>query len=79
MARVGGILTPYVAQVFIGISDYLSLSLYCFVALLAGAASIMLPIETSGRDMPDNISELPHTKRSGETSPLLNPELNMPI
>jgi len=72
MARIGGVLTPYVAQVFIGVSDYLSLGLYSLVALLAGGACLMLPIETSGRVMPESVAEN-HTKE--ESMPLLNSKL----
>jgi len=77
MARIGGILTPYVAQVLIGVSDYLSLGLYFFVALCAGVASILLPIETAGRDMPDTVAEVSKMEENdGERIRLLDPNVS---
>lgn len=49
MARVGALITPFVAQVMLRRSVYLTLSMYCVCSLLAGIASLILPIETLGR------------------------------
>ncbi|XP_022050281.2 synaptic vesicle 2-related protein [Acanthochromis polyacanthus] len=51
MARVGALITPFVAQVMLRTSIYLTLSVYCGVAVLAGIASLILPIETLGRSL----------------------------
>ncbi|CAB1318374.1 unnamed protein product [Coregonus sp. 'balchen'] len=48
MARVGALLTPFVAQVLLKKSVYLTLSVYCIFCLLATGASMLLPIETTG-------------------------------
>ncbi|XP_028273579.1 synaptic vesicle 2-related protein isoform X2 [Parambassis ranga] len=54
MARMGALITPFVAQVLLRKSVYLTLSLYCGVCLLAGIASLILPIETSGRGLQES-------------------------
>ncbi|XP_071790477.1 synaptic vesicle 2-related protein-like [Asterias amurensis] len=51
MARVGAVLTPFVAQVLLGVSPHLAISCYGGVALLAAVACMLLPIETKGREM----------------------------
>ena len=51
MARVGAIITPFLAQVLLKISPHLAISIYGLVALLAAVASICLPIETKGRQL----------------------------
>ncbi|XP_070571836.1 synaptic vesicle 2-related protein-like [Ptychodera flava] len=51
MARVGAIITPFVAQVMLRISEYLAVSIYGTVCLVAAVAALMLPIETKGRAM----------------------------
>uniref|UniRef100_A0A4W5Q9M1 SV2 related protein b n=1 Tax=Hucho hucho TaxID=62062 RepID=A0A4W5Q9M1_9TELE len=48
MARGGALLTPFVAQVLLKKSVYLTLSVYCIFCLLATGASMLLPIETTG-------------------------------
>uniref|UniRef100_A0AAZ3R229 Major facilitator superfamily (MFS) profile domain-containing protein n=1 Tax=Oncorhynchus tshawytscha TaxID=74940 RepID=A0AAZ3R229_ONCTS len=48
MARVGALLTPFVSQVLLKKSVYLTLSVYCIFCLLATGASMLLPIETTG-------------------------------
>ncbi|XP_047426393.1 synaptic vesicle 2-related protein [Mugil cephalus] len=54
MARVGALITPFVAQVMLRKSVYLTLSMYCGCCVLAGIASLILPIETSGRGMQES-------------------------
>ncbi|KAI3388215.1 hypothetical protein SNEBB_006316 [Seison nebaliae] len=51
MARVGAILTPFVAQVLLRTSVNFAISLYGCVGLLAAVASFLLPIETTNRSM----------------------------
>uniref|UniRef100_A0AAY4CHA8 Synaptic vesicle 2-related protein n=1 Tax=Denticeps clupeoides TaxID=299321 RepID=A0AAY4CHA8_9TELE len=51
MARVGALVTPFVAQVMLESSVYLTLSVYCCCCLLAAIASCALPIETTGRGL----------------------------
>ncbi|XP_038590431.1 synaptic vesicle 2-related protein-like isoform X1 [Micropterus salmoides] len=48
---MGALITPFVAQVLLGISRYLTLSMYCGCGLLAGVACLNLPIETLGRGL----------------------------
>ncbi|XP_026865121.2 synaptic vesicle 2-related protein isoform X2 [Electrophorus electricus] len=54
MARVGALITPFVAQVMLESSVYLTLSVYCCCCLLAAAASCALPIETTGRGLQES-------------------------
>ncbi|XP_056276070.1 synaptic vesicle 2-related protein isoform X2 [Pseudoliparis swirei] len=51
MARVGALITPFVAQVMLESSVSLALSVYCCCCLLAAVASCALPIETTGRGL----------------------------
>ncbi|XP_040914086.1 synaptic vesicle 2-related protein-like [Toxotes jaculatrix] len=54
MARLGALITPFVAQVMLRVSVYLTLSLYCGCCVLAGIASLVLPIETLGRSLQES-------------------------
>ncbi|KAL2092798.1 hypothetical protein ACEWY4_012596 [Coilia grayii] len=54
MARVGALITPFVAQVMLESSLYLTLSVYCCCCLLAAVASCVLPIETTGRGLQES-------------------------
>lgn len=72
LARVGGMITPYVAQVLIEKSNYITLGLYSLVSFAACIASFCLPIETSGRDMPDTIEQAVNASaKNDEKTPLL--------
>lgn len=51
MARLGAMITPYVAQVLLKSSVGLATSVYAIAALLAAVACLALPIETLGQDM----------------------------
>ncbi|XP_030598810.1 synaptic vesicle 2-related protein [Archocentrus centrarchus] len=53
-ARLGALITPFVAQVLLRKSVYLTLSVYCGFSLLAGVASLILPIETLGRNLQES-------------------------
>uniref|UniRef100_A0A667ZVP8 Synaptic vesicle 2-related protein-like n=1 Tax=Myripristis murdjan TaxID=586833 RepID=A0A667ZVP8_9TELE len=54
MARVGALLTPFVAQVLLRTSVYLTLSVYCGCCLLAAGASMLLPVETLGKGLQES-------------------------
>ena len=51
MARIGAILAPFNSQVVLNYSVYGAISIYGCVALAAAGASLLLPIETRGREM----------------------------
>ena len=51
MARIGAIITPFIAQVLLRLSPYLAISIYGTVALLASIACLLLPVETKGREL----------------------------
>ncbi|KAM4527934.1 synaptic vesicle 2-related protein [Odontesthes bonariensis] len=57
VARVGALITPFVAQVMLRTSVYLTLSMYCGLCLLAGVASLILPVETLGRSLQESSLE----------------------
>ncbi len=52
-ARVGGILTPVVAQVVFTANDYVSISLYAGFCIVFAILSMLLSIETKGRSLRD--------------------------
>lgn len=52
-ARVGAMVTPYVAQVFLHVNDYATLSLYAGSCLVLAVMALLLPIETKGRALHD--------------------------
>ncbi|XP_046872798.1 synaptic vesicle 2-related protein [Hypomesus transpacificus] len=54
VGRVGALITPFVAQVMLESSLYLTLSVYCICCLLAAFASCALPIETTGRGLQES-------------------------
>uniref|UniRef100_A0AC34PUU3 Major facilitator superfamily (MFS) profile domain-containing protein n=1 Tax=Panagrolaimus sp. JU765 TaxID=591449 RepID=A0AC34PUU3_9BILA len=54
MARLGAIVTPFVAQVASGHSLYIPIFVYTTVAVLGLIASLSLPIETKGRKMTES-------------------------
>jgi hypothetical protein len=51
LARVGAIITPFVAQVLVKVNPYAAISIYGSVALLAAIASLFLPVETKGKNL----------------------------
>ena len=53
VARVGAIVTPYVAQVLFITSDYATISLYAGSSLILIVLSLLLPIETKGKLLRD--------------------------
>lgn len=50
-ARVGAMLTPYVAQVLLASSPSASVAVYAALGFLAAAVALLLPVETSGKDL----------------------------
>ncbi|XP_076019634.1 synaptic vesicle 2-related protein-like isoform X2 [Genypterus blacodes] len=64
MGRLGCLLTPFVAQVMLRKSMYLTLSIYCGVSMLAAGMSLFLPFETLGKPMVETSLE-PAAPRSG--------------
>ncbi|XP_041266287.1 synaptic vesicle 2-related protein isoform X2 [Onychostruthus taczanowskii] len=54
MARVGALITPFIAQVMLESSVYLTLLVYSGCCLLAALASCFLPIETKGRGLQES-------------------------
>lgn len=58
MARIGAIVTPFVAQVLLKESSYLAISTYGVISIVATGAAILLPIETKGKEMKDTTSEI---------------------
>lgn len=54
LARVGALITPFIAQVMLESSVYLTLAVYSGCCLLAALASCFLPIETKGRGLQES-------------------------
>ncbi|XP_074895781.1 synaptic vesicle 2-related protein [Buteo buteo] len=54
MARVGALITPFIAQVMLESSVYLTLVVYSGCCMLAAVASCFLPIETKGRGLQES-------------------------
>ncbi|XP_066262466.1 synaptic vesicle 2-related protein isoform X4 [Euwallacea similis] len=63
MARLGAMVTPYVAQVLLKTSISFATSIYAAAALLAAIACLLLPIETTGKELPENIVEQTRTNK----------------
>lgn len=57
MARFGAMITPYVAQVLLKSSITFATSIYTVSALLAAVACILLPIETRGKELTENVQQ----------------------
>lgn len=51
LARLGAMMTPYVAQVLLQSSVWSAVSVYGLFAICASIACLLLPYETSGADM----------------------------
>ncbi|XP_025092946.1 synaptic vesicle 2-related protein-like isoform X3 [Pomacea canaliculata] len=62
MARIGAIVTPFVAQVLLKVSAYVAISLYGVMCLIATVASLLLPYETKGREMKDITQQVTEKK-----------------
>ncbi|KAK2155568.1 hypothetical protein LSH36_236g00000 [Paralvinella palmiformis] len=57
MARIGALVTPFVAQVLLRTNVYIAINLYAAVCILGAIAAALLPIETKGREMKDTHME----------------------
>lgn len=51
MARIGAMITPYLAQVLIKQTFYGTIGIYIFATALAAVFAFLLPIETRGREL----------------------------
>lgn len=58
LARVGAIITPFIAQVMLEYSEPLAAATYAIVSLIAAVAALLLPIETKGRSMQESLNSL---------------------
>ncbi|KAF6024069.1 SVOP [Bugula neritina] len=54
MARFGAIITPFIAQVLLKKSIYATLAIYAVVAAAASIASLLLPVETKGKQLQES-------------------------
>ncbi|XP_065201396.1 synaptic vesicle 2-related protein isoform X1 [Planococcus citri] len=57
MARLGAMITPYIAQVLMKSSLVFAMSIYSAVALMAAVCCILLPVETKGKEMKEGLSK----------------------
>lgn len=55
MARLGAMVTPYIAQVLVKTSLLLAVTVYGVAAMAAAIASYFLPYETSGKEMRETV------------------------
>jgi MFS family permease len=51
MARIGAMITPYLAQVLIKQTFYGTIGIYVFATAMAALCAFLLPIETRGREL----------------------------
>lgn len=54
VARAGSVITPFFAQVLLRSNIYVAINLYAVLGLMAALASLLLPIETKGKQLNDN-------------------------
>ncbi|CAH1111271.1 unnamed protein product [Psylliodes chrysocephalus] len=57
MARLGAMITPYVAQVLLRSSVTVSTTIYATAAILAAVGCLLLPIETRGKELTENVQQ----------------------
>ncbi|XP_056639219.1 synaptic vesicle 2-related protein [Diorhabda carinulata] len=57
MARLGAMVTPYVAQVLLKTSISFSTTIYATAAIMAAVACLLLPIETRGKELTENVQQ----------------------
>ncbi|XP_053267482.1 synaptic vesicle 2-related protein [Pleuronectes platessa] len=67
MSKLGALITPFVAQMMLRTSVYLTLSVYCGCCVLAGIASLILPIETRGRGLQESSVDQEAGGQAGNT------------
>eukprot|EP00736_Rhodelphis_marinus_P011641 Rmarinus@m.2384 len=68
VARVSGMITPYVAQVLAEFSAILALAVYVVICFAAALAAYCLPVETLGIDMSDTLHQY-HEKKVSQKQP----------
>ena len=56
MARIGAMITPFLAQVLIKQTFYGTIGIYVFATALAAFCAFLLPIETKGRELKVSVS-----------------------
>ncbi|KAK9876159.1 hypothetical protein WA026_011275 [Henosepilachna vigintioctopunctata] len=66
MARLGAMVTPYVAQVLLKSAMPFAITIYSVSALLAAVACLILPIETVGKELTESVT--PHVKNTSRHS-----------
>lgn len=65
MARIGAMLTPFVAQVLLPLHSVLAAtSIYSGVLALTGIFCFLLPVETKGRPLPQTVEDEPEKSAS---------------
>lgn len=57
-ARIGAIITPFVAQVLLKVSPYAAISIYGTVALIASGVAFFLSVETKDRNLKVNFNKI---------------------
>jgi len=50
-SRVAALLTPFVEEYFVIYGDYIPLSAFALLSIMAGIASLMLPFETAKQEL----------------------------
>lgn len=63
MSRFGAIITPFISQVLMAVKVHVALAFYVVVAVVAGTAVLLLPIETKGRAMKDTHLAMSSSRR----------------
>eukprot|EP00298_Acanthocystis_sp_HF-20_P012353 c19846_g2_i1.p1 GENE.c19846_g2_i1~~c19846_g2_i1.p1 ORF type:complete len:539 (+),score=191.52 c19846_g2_i1:549-2165(+) len=58
IARLGGMITPYIAQVVTVYNDTIGISIYVAASIVCAIAACLLPIDTNNIPMPDSLAEL---------------------
>jgi len=71
-AKLAGIVTPYIAELFNDFAEWIPIAIYGGVALLAAIASAFLPVETSRRALQDTVKV--SSKRYGSIALEKEPE-----
>eukprot|EP01119_Soliformovum_irregulare_P021198 TRINITY_DN7011_c0_g2_i1.p1 TRINITY_DN7011_c0_g2~~TRINITY_DN7011_c0_g2_i1.p1 ORF type:complete len:537 (+),score=75.78 TRINITY_DN7011_c0_g2_i1:123-1733(+) len=73
VSRIGGMITPYVAQLLSQYNVYLSLGFYAIFAWIAGMCSLFLPVETTGRHLPNTVQDFDESKRDATPASPVHP------
>lgn len=68
VARIGGMISPFPAYYLVAggpVAQMAGLGLFGGISIAAGIAALLLPVETSGRQMADRVA--PHEKHHDRT------------